>query len=125
MHFFIMEISKEFSKHLLMLEEEKDKVKLNNEDYFVIQIDKDSYYENFSGELIIKGYFIYLNKFIEEFDKSSFLYISNENTGKPDLRFFIKEQENWENQNKENSLIKGFSNFKNKEIKIKKIEILN
>ena len=120
-----MEISKEFSKHLLMLEEEKDKVKLNNEDYFVIQIDKDSYYENFSGELIIKGYFIYLNKFIEEFDKSSFLYISNENTGKPDLRFFIKEQENWENQNKENSLIKGFSNFKNKEIKIKKIEILN
>ena len=65
MHFFIMEISKEFSKHLLMLEEEKDKVKLNNEaqEYIwikpeeALKLDLESYTKSFIKKYLKKKSF--------------------------------------------------------------------
>lgn len=121
-----MEITKEFRDILLKLEEERDRLKLNNKEYFIVQIDKDCYYENFSGEIIIKGYFIYLSESVDEFNKNCFLYLFNENTENPNLRFFIQEKESGKNKTEaeEKPKIKDAIYFKKKEIKIKDIKLI-
>lgn len=125
-----MKISEEFKNRLLGLEEEKDEVVLDDEPYYVLQIDEDTYYENFSGELVRLGYYIYIGKNTEEFDKSYFLYLEEKDRNSEemsDLRFFKKEYSKTENnevEEKNKPKIKGAQSFKNKEIKLKNLEIV-
>ena len=125
-----MKISEEFKNRLLSLEEEKEEVVLDDEPYYVLQIDEDNYYENFSGELVKLGYYLYVGKNPEEFDKRYFLYLEEKYGNSEemfDLKFFKKEHsktENNEAEEKNKPKIKGAQSLKNKKIKLMNIEIV-